>query len=356
MSDIEEDLNQLPDPDETPIRDRKVITQNWDSVVSTLVEQIKGNTIFLKPLSDRPDFQRNYVWSNELASRLIESILLNVPIPPVYLSQNEDFELDVIDGQQRLYSVFRFLDNQLSLTGLRVLTELNGNRFHQLSTKLQRQLETHTMRCVVITNQSHHEIKFDVFERLNSNTVPLNAQELRNCVYRGALNTFLGEEVGKPIWLSILNKRTPDKRLRDEELILRFVAFQELGLESYKTPLKQWLNDIAQNGRKFKPEKIEEIRNKWRLALNNSLSWFKPSECFRRPEKRPLNKVIFDLVTFQALKYNENQALEVKREFLQRFHNLFDNAEFLENSTGSIDHVRKTKNRFRIWEEVMTGI
>jgi len=86
-----------PDPDEIPIRDRRVFTQPYDLVVESLVDQIKGGTIFLRPLSERPNFQRRYVWTNVLASRLIESILLNVPIPPCYLSQNEEFELDVKD-------------------------------------------------------------------------------------------------------------------------------------------------------------------------------------------------------------------------------------------------------------------
>jgi hypothetical protein len=176
-----------PDPDEVPIRDRRVFTQPYDLVVESLVDQIGGGTIFLRPLSERPNFQRRYVWTNVLASRLIESILLNVPIPPCYLSQNEDYELDVIDGQQRLFSIYRFLDNQYALVGLEVLKELNGARFHKIPAKMQRQLKTHTLRCVLITNESHPEIKFDVFERLNTNTVPLNAQELRNCIYRGSL-------------------------------------------------------------------------------------------------------------------------------------------------------------------------
>lgn len=210
------------DPDETPLRDRKVVTQPYDLVVQSLSEQIKGGTIFLRPLSDRPHFQRQYVWSNALASRLIESILLNVPIPPCFLSQNEEFELDVIDGQQRLYSIHRFLENQFALNKLEVLTEFNGNRLHELPTKTQRQLRTHTLRCVLITNESHPDIKFDVFERLNTNTVPLNAQELRNCVYRGSLNTMLKDASEFTPWLEILRRKKPDIRLRDEELILRF--------------------------------------------------------------------------------------------------------------------------------------
>ena len=106
-----------PDPDAIPVEDRRISTQPYDLVVGSLMDQIKGGTIFLRPLSDRPSFQRNYVWSDEFASRLIESILLNVPIPPCYLSQNDDFELDVIDGQQRLYSIYRFVDNQFVLRG-----------------------------------------------------------------------------------------------------------------------------------------------------------------------------------------------------------------------------------------------
>src|SRR2546423_15168285 len=113
----EVDKTSDPDPDEVPIRDRRVFTQPYDLVVESLIEQIKGETIFLRPLSERPSFQRRYVWTNLLSSRLIESILLNVPIPPCYLSQNEDYELDVIDGQQRLFSIYRFLDNQFALSG-----------------------------------------------------------------------------------------------------------------------------------------------------------------------------------------------------------------------------------------------
>jgi Protein of unknown function DUF262 len=204
----------VPDPDETPLKDRKVITQPYDLVVESLSDQIKDGTIFLRPLNNRPNFQRKYVWTDTLASMLIESILLNVPIPPCYLSQNDEFELDVIDGQQRLFSIYRFLDNQFSLGKLEVLQELNGKRFHELPTKTQRQLKTHTLRCVLITNESHPDIKFDVFERLNTNTVPLNAQELRNCVYRGSLNSMLAEASEYAPWLAILGRKKPDLRLR----------------------------------------------------------------------------------------------------------------------------------------------
>jgi hypothetical protein len=237
--------SDIPDPDATPIKDRKVVTQPYDLAIDAIVGQVKGDILFLRPLSSRPNFQRQYVWNDKLASRLVESVLLNVPIPPCYLSENEDNELDVIDGQQRIYSLYRFVNNEFALSGLEAITEFNTKRFFELPSKEQRKIKTHTLRCVVVTNESHPEIKFDVFERLNTNTVPLNAQELRNCVSRGSLNNLVGELSYDPRWLAIRGRKQPDKRLADEEIILRFFAYQILGLKTYKTPLKNWLNDAA---------------------------------------------------------------------------------------------------------------
>lgn len=349
----------LRDPDETPIRDRKLFTQPYDLVVEALIDQIKNGTIYLRPLSDRPSFQRRYVWTDVLASRLIESILLNVPIPPCYLSQNEDFELDVIDGQQRLYSIYRFQNNQLQLSGLEVLTELNTLRFHEIPPRLQRQLLTHTLRCVLISNESHPEIKFDVFQRLNSNTVPLNSQELRNCMYRGTLNSLLKEVVQYAPWLKILGKKLPDKRMRDEELALRFFGFYEKGVASYKTPQKHWLNDVAKDGRKYSEEKIARLHLAWTTAIDNSLIWFEPREAFRRlpmDRRHTVNRALFDLVMLSASRTTTDRARLVRHEFRGLYEGLFRNDEFLDLISRAVDHKKRTERRFTIWQDRFKGI
>lgn len=341
-----------PDPDEVPIRDRRVFTQPYDLVVEALMKQISGKTIFLRPLSERPNFQRRYVWPNKLASRLIESILLNVPIPPCYLSQNEDFELDVIDGQQRLFSIYRFMENQTPLSGLEVLTELNGLRFHEIPPKMQRQLKTHTLRCVLITNESHPEIKFDVFERLNTNTIPLNAQELRNCIYRGALNSYLQEAVTYKPWLSILGRREPDKRMRDEELVLRFLAFHIHGTKSYRTPQKHWLNDAAKAGRGYSKKEISRLDAVWKSGIDAALEWFKPGECFRRvgPERsRAINRALFDLIMHSASRTGPKKAKSLREGFRQTFHALLKNDEFVDLINRAVDHKKRTLRRFELW-------
>jgi hypothetical protein len=344
------------DPDEVPVRDRRVFTQPYDLVVESLVDQIKGGTIFLRPLSERPSFQRRYVWTDTLASRLIESILLNVPIPPCYLSQNDEFELDVIDGQQRLFSIYRFLENQFALSNLEVLTELNGFRFHEIRNKLQRQLKTHTLRCVLITNESHPEIKFDVFERLNTNTVPLNSQELRNCIYRGSLNSLLKDAVAYPPWLKILGKRQPDKRMRDEELVLRFFAFYIQGVDTYRTPQKHWLNDIAKAGRKYSQERIEELRENWKKSIDSALILFDSEECFRRQGSKTINRALFDLVANTTVKINVERVPQIREVFREKYNQLLDNEEFKDLVSRAVDHTKRTKRRFEMWGNTFEGV
>jgi len=343
-----------PDPDEIPIRDRHVYTQPYDLVVESLIDQIKGGTVFLRPISERPSFQRRYVWTNTLASRLIESILLNVPIPPCYLSQNDDFELDVIDGQQRLFSIYRYMDNQFALSGLEVLKDINRSRFHKLPERLQRKLKTHTLRLVAVTNESHPEIKFDVFQRLNTNTVPLNAQELRNCVYRGSLNELLKDAVTFEPWLQILKKKKPDKRMRDEELVLRFFAFHIRGLKSYRTPQKYWLNDAAQQGRNLTPKKIEELRNAWHRAIDVSLTWFDPLECFRRiPVEKPgaINRALFDLTMYSAARVSQNKAKSRRARVRAQYSSLLRLEEFNDLISRAVDHTKRTNRRFEMWNQ-----
>lgn len=353
----EEDLDgDSPDPEATPLRDRKVVTQPYDLAIDAIVSQVKSQILFLRPLSARPKFQRQYVWSDGLASRLVESVLLNVPIPPCYLSENDENELDVIDGQQRIYSLYRFMENQYALRDLEALPELNGKRFFELPSKEQRKMRTHTLRCVVITNESHPEIKFDVFERLNTSTMPLNAQELRNCVSRGSLNDLLADLSFDDRWLAIRGRKTPDKRLADEEMILRFFSFQIQKREDYKTPLKQWLNDAARQGRRLPEQRIAELEEKWQNAITTSLTWFSPTTCFRRPGARAINRALFDLIMFTASQVDAGTAKTKSAAFGTKYLELLNNDEFTDLISRSVDHKKRTERRFEMWLEAMRNI
>ncbi len=354
----DEGIEHARDPDESPIADWKLFTQPYDLVIDSLLGQIDDETVHLRQLSSRPDYQRMYVWSDRLASLLIESMLLNVPIPPCYLAQNRDFKLDVIDGQQRIYSVYRFAKNQFRLTGLKVMPGINGKYFYELSPALRRKLETYTLRCVIVTNDSDPEIKFEVFERLNTNTMPLNAQELRNSICRGSLIDLLGDLATHRPWLRILGRRTPDKRMRDEELILRFFGFYILGVEKYRTPQKNWLDSVANLGRDYSDDRIEHLSSAWKSAIEKSLIVFEPRECFRKPSmigRRVVNRALMDL-TMASLNHIDDGV--IRREanaFRELYTELLLDEEFDDLITSSIDHKSRTLRRFDLWTERITS-
>ncbi|MFO6429290.1 DUF262 domain-containing protein [Erythrobacter sp. W302b] len=348
------------DPQATPPTSRKLITQPYDLTVGALLDQIERGILHLKPLSGRPKLQRRYVWPNGLASRLIESMLLNVPIPPCYFAQDADFENEVIDGQQRLYSLYRFHDNQFALQGLETLSELNGKSFFQLPRNLQNKMLSYTLRCVVITNDSDDDLRFDVFERLNSNTVPLNAQELRNCVYRGAFIELLSDLAENKSFLEVLRRKEPDSRMRGEELILRFFAFKELGLQTYRTPQKFWLNSMAEFGQKYDEQKIEQLRVTWLTGLNNAISIFGVKDAFRRPtigaRSAPINKALVDMHMLSLCDLPRETALEIADEY-QAVHNaLLLNEEFSDLISRAVDHKSRTTLRFALWNTAMVHL
>lgn len=354
----DEHLEQEDDPDESSTGNRRLFTQPYDLVVTALMDQIRSKTLHLRPISNRPTFQRRYVWTNKLASKLIESILLNVPIPPCYLAQNDEYELDVIDGQQRIYSLYRFSNNEFKLSGLEVLKDLNGSAYYEIPKALARKIDTYALRCVIITNDSDAEIKFEVFERLNTSTMPLNAQELRNSISRGNLVDLLNHLVEYGPWLEILNRRQPDRRMRDEEMILRSFAFHIGGLDSYRTPQKHWLNDAAQNGRQYPADRIQHLASVWKDTVEKCLLVFRPQECFRRlpiERRAVVNRALMDL-TMHSLAEVPNSSIKVAaKEFRLRYINVVQDPEFDDLITRAIDHKSRTTQRFEIWSKQVTA-
>jgi uncharacterized protein with ParB-like and HNH nuclease domain len=145
-----------------PPAERRLVTQPVDLSVQTLTEQWENHLLIL------PDIQREYVWDNGKASRLIESLILNIPIPVLYFSETAEARYEIIDGHQRVMSIVRYLSNQFTLSGLSILREYRGLRFHNLPEREQRFLKMRTLRTILISAESHPNMKFEIFERLNT--------------------------------------------------------------------------------------------------------------------------------------------------------------------------------------------
>ncbi len=224
-----------------PPEQRKLHTETYDFSTDTIVDRFNRGLIFV------PEFQRRYVWSDSQASKLIESLIIQCPIPVIYLNQEADETLSVIDGNQRITSIKRFINNEFVLKGLTAYPELEGLRFHQLDGRFQRHISNRTLRCIVILKDTHPQVKFDVFERLNTGAVKLTPQELRHGLYYGDLIN-LSAQVAKESALNQLLEIKQDKRMKIEELILRFWALSE-NFTNYKKPLSIFINNFTEQNR-----------------------------------------------------------------------------------------------------------
>lgn len=228
----EEPLQEVQIPLEQKYREqmRQIISQKIELPISTLPEMIE------KQINLSPDFQRRDRWSVEKQSRFIESIIMNVPIPPVFLGEDDYGNYVVLDGRQRLTAVNDFLKNVYTLRDLEVWQELNGLRFVDLEKKkLERTITRRFIPAVVILKESSSEVKYDVFDRLNTGGVVANEMEIRNAVFPGKFNRLIhklsDERRFRELWGIPINDAMRDqdstyRTMRDVELVLRFFALR----------------------------------------------------------------------------------------------------------------------------------
>ncbi|HRP58060.1 DUF262 domain-containing protein [Agriterribacter sp.] len=306
-----------------PPEKRRLNTETYDFTVSTLVDYLNNGHIVI------PEFQRGYVWNRAQASRLIESLIINCPIPVVFLSQNPDETLAVIDGNQRLNSIKLFIADEFVLRGLTAYPELEGYTFSALDPRFQRHIQNRTVRCIVILKDTHPQIKFDVFERLNTGSVKLNAHELRHGIHAGPFMDKL-EKLGNNKLFRELTLNKTDKRMKADELVLRFLSFAD-NWRNYTKPLVSFLNNYSENNRNINEQRLNEIEleftstlKKVNLALDRLA--FKTYDTAYKNAK--FNAALFDA---QMISFYEINPSDEKIQKLTASNFVKKNQEFIEN-------------------------
>jgi len=348
---------------EIPKEVRKLRTQPYDKSIIDLMGMIDRKEILL-----RPSFQRNAVWDNKRASLLIESIWLNIPIPQVFVSVEEDGMWNVIDGQQRLTSLNRFFKNDFKLKGLEVLSELNGENYSTLEDKPQRLLHGGNIRIVAIHEDSHPDIKFDVFMRINQGAVQLNAQELRNCLYRGNMNDLLHDLVKNEFLLQILNLTKPHIRFKDVEMVLRFLAVSESShyeFDNYPGIMKTFLNNYMRDKRDALPVDTDALSKSFMESIEKVYEIFGKSS-FRKWDVElgdfdtKLNLSLMDCQMIAVEPFPLEIIRDKKEAVLSKYKEIFQNSEntlFFESITSGTSSKAKLMTRIefikRTFEDVL---
>ena len=333
-----------------PPEKRRLITETYDFSISTIYEYLKNDDIYI------PSFQRKYVWNRAQASRLIESLIIQVPIPVIYLHQEKDEKLAVIDGNQRLKSIQLFLEDEFELAGLTAYPELTGNRYSELDPRFKRHILNRTLRCISILKETHPQIKIDVFERLNTGAVQLNPQEIRHGIYHGTLMSLIDELSTNKIWREISGLKKDD-RMKGGELILRYFSLSS-DLDRYKKPLKTFLDSYCEENAYIDDKTQLELKTDFLTTISNVNTVF-GKKSYRlldtefKPLTRSLNAALYDAVMIGFKEENPSKKtlkkLNIKR-FLKNYQRLLDNSKFRETIESGTSATSSVKRRIRMFK------
>ena len=333
------------------VAEREVNTSPADPDVETILKRIEQKNLIL-----RPDFQRASVWNNTQKSKLIESLLLNLPIPPCFLAEDDDTVRVVVDGQQRLRSIDDFYHGRYALAGLQVLKDLNGKYWADLPPKLDRKILQRVIRTLVISHHANSGIRFEIFERLNSGGEPLTEQEIRNATLRGSFNTMLNEIANSPAFLSAMAVKKPDERLRHHELILRFFAVRA-AVQDYKPPLKMILSEFMRTHRSDDEAKIKgfeklfaDTERKVKLVFGkNSFRRYREKEGVAGFETS-ISKAVFELQMI-SISFLQEAAVQAQADAIAAaFESLsLCDRTFAESLSRATDHRKRFYQRLRLW-------
>jgi hypothetical protein len=269
------------------------LIERFAEAQSSLV--LQASDLSLRTISDMvthgaidiaPKYQRRARWTPDKQSSLIESFLINVPVPPIYLSEDEYGTYGVIDGKQRITSIHLFLTDQLALRELVELPELNGRRYSQLPSELARTIDVRPfVRAITLLKQSDPELKYEVFTRLNRGGERLNAQEVRNVAYRGPLNDLiykLSENHFLHKQLKITGPKSSAYRdMTDAEYVLRFMTLR-VHWRTFSGNLSRSLDEYMRENRKASSDKLRTLEISFTRSIEACAAIW-GNHAFRRP-------------------------------------------------------------------------
>lgn len=248
---------------------RSVAFDSYDITLKQLYDMVLEGMVDIAP-----EYQRHFVWDSNRQSALIESLFLGIPVPSLFMASNRDASWEVIDGLQRLTTILNFIGNdnelekisikheKLKLSGLEKLDSMNGLIYDDLPKSMQFMLQTRPLRITVLNDRSDFNVRYDLFERLNTGGVTLHEQEIRNCVYIGPFNDFIKDLSENSDFRAVVKMTANAERSGSyEELVLRFFAYHE-NAEQFVHSVKGFLNEyMAKKTESFKDKESKELKN-----------------------------------------------------------------------------------------------
>jgi hypothetical protein len=310
-----------------------------------------------KELIIDPEFQRNAVWKIEQERELIESVLMGIPIPIIYVFEDKDGKKQVVDGRQRIHAIVRYLGNAFALDNLKMLPRFNKKRFKELEPLYQSKLERYQIPMYVIEPPTPERVKYDIFDRVNRGGTRLNNQEMRNALYSGQSTMLLKKLSKSKSFEDATSGGVKNRRMRDQYVILRFLAFHlwrngSLAFK-YKSNLDEFLADVMKTINEYKPEQIHQIEARFQHAMSQSFAIIGP-DGFRFEAKnvnmRPINMALFETLShFFTLIDIEAMNTNILKKNLSALKIEFDKSGYF---TSRVDSTTSVEYRFEKVEKL----
>lgn len=324
----------------------------------------------------KPELQRKYVWEKPEASRFIESILLGLPIPSIFLANTSDNNKLIIDGYQRIMTVYDFVkkgafskDNKVfKLTNNKKINHRwRGKSYNELTELDQKKIRQTTIHAIIFEQKHPKENDsslFQIFERINTSGKILKSQEIRNCVYQGNLNKLLFKLNSNEIWRTLYGNTEEDSRMTDLEFILRFFALAQDEIKNKnegQISLKLFLNDFMGNKENNKKTKIEALENDF-INTITQINTFIGNNAFKNinVENTYLNRfhpTIFDSVSI-ATNYAIKRGIDISsiQNLSQKHIDLLNNLEFKEYSSNRTTNLENINGRINLACQILFDI
>ena len=314
-----------------------------------------------KEINLEPDFQRNLVWNETQQSRLIESILIRIPLPSFYMDAVNDDEWLIIDGLQRLSTLHCYVNEEkFALQGLEFLEELKDKKFSQLPRSYQRRIEETPLFLYITRPETPFKARFTIFRRINTGGMVLTTQEIRHCLYRGKSTELLKKLASSPEFEKATSKSISSDRMADRECIIRFFAFYLTPYHEYqKRDFDYFLGKTMDKINQMPNNKLEQLSKDFKDAMAKTEAVFREN-AFRKPKgngsrsRNPINKALFEAWSVCLQKYPLDVLVKNKEKIEKRFiFYMNDDKFFVEAISQGTGEVKKVHKRFEVIEKII---
>ena len=355
-----EEIEGLGDPDtdvehpDYPLDD--IMVRAETRTVSEVVTRIKRGRFILDP-----DFQRDFVWETKKQSKLIESCVMRIPLPVLYVAEGEDGRITVVDGLQRLSTFYRFFDDDLALNGLGNGHPLTGKKYSELPLNLRERVEDTQLTLYILDKSAPQRAHLDIFERVNGGE-PLSRQQMRNAIYNGPGTTWLREMSRSNAFLKATGGSLNKKNMRDREAVNRFAGFHVLGWKAYANgDMDDFLARTIEKLNKSAGDELVEFERCFAASMVRGFDFFGPHtfrkslrEANKHTRRSVINIALFDALSWAFARLLPDAMEKDSDAIAARIRALLPDRRFEHAITYSTNSTIQVHTRFQMVAEALS--